>query len=149
MKKLLFASIIALLLITTFAAFSSAAYYGDDYKYQYTVRESYDDYGYQYTQQVVNQDPWGKTVTSRVVSDYVTPRSYYTSRNRASDYFNNGPSGYTTQTQVKHLGYGWDDAWRRDVYDSNYHPYYYEPRYNGQYYDWNYGSGVGCSRYSC
>lgn len=137
MNRKLLLGVFALLCAVSFVAFSSAYSYGsyyDDYKYEHTVKESYSDYGYKYTERHVDESPWGKTVTTKLVQDYDTPRSYYISRNRVSDYFDHGYRGYSTR--VRHLGYGWDDSWRRDVYDSQYHPYYYQPTWNGNYWAW-------------
>lgn len=146
MNKKFILGIFGVFALIALLSLSSAYYYDNDYKRQYSVKESYTGNGYTYTERSLNQDPWGKTSVTKTIQDYDTPRGsyrYYNVKNDASDYFEYGPSGYS---QPRHLGYGWDDSWRREVYDSQYHPYYYEPRYNGQYWDWQYDYGRPNSR---
>ncbi len=145
MNKRLLLGVFALLFVFALASLSSAYYYDNDqYKRQYQVKESYTRDGYTYTEKNLNQDPYGSVTTTKRIQEYDTPRGdyrYYAVSNEASDYFEYGSSGPYSYSAPRHLGYGWDDSWRREVYDSQYHPYYYEPRYNGQYWDWQYDYG--------
>lgn len=146
--KFALTGIFAILFVSLFAHAASAYYYDNDYKRQYSVKESSTRDGYTYTERSLNQDPWGKSTYSRTIQNYDTPRGsyrYYTVSNDASDYFEYGPAGYT---EWKHLGYGWDDSWRRNVYDSQYHTYYYQPAWNGDYWDWQHSYSKPCS-YRC
>lgn len=143
MNKNVLKLIVPLFAIILFAGLTSAyGYYGDDYKKQYTVKETYDDYGYTFYEKSTDKNPWGEVTTYTKVKDYDRVSPY---RNRVSDYWSDGPyQGYSSQKN--YLGYGWDDSYRRHVSNTQYHDYYYEPKYyyNGEYYNWH-GDEPRCS----
>lgn len=147
MNKNMLKLIVPIFTILLLASMASASYYYDDnYKKEYTVKETYDKYGYTFYEKNAQKDPWGEKTTYTKVKDYNT--GYYNDYNKLYDYWSDGPyKGYsktyktveTRNDDTRYLGYGWDDAYRRTVYDSQYHPYYYEPRYfyDGTTYDWS------------
>lgn len=136
------------------ASLASAAYYYDGgYKKEYTVKETYDDYGYSYYERNINKDPWGEKTTYTKIKDYDGYRSSY--RNRANDYWNDGPTGYsrtyravnTYNDDWRYLGNYWNDDYQR-TYPTQYTDYYYHPRYfyNGNTYNWEGRNEPGCGR---
>lgn len=146
MNKNIFRAFVPIFAVILLSGIASGYYYGD-YKKEYTVKETYDDYGYSFYEKSTKKDPWGEKTVYTKIKDYDGYRPYYDRyNNRLYDYWKDGPyEGYSRTYQVvesrddrRYLGYGWDDAYRRDVYGSQYHPYYYEPRYyyNGNNYNW-------------
>lgn len=120
-----------------------SAYYYDDYKREYAVKEKWDDYGYSFYEKNSQKNPWGEKTTYTKIKDYDSYRSSY--RNRALDYWDSGDRGYSRTYKVintygddwRHLGYRWNDDYKRG-YPTQYTDYYYHPRYfyNGDYYNW-------------
>ncbi|GEM_PF-5310030 len=142
-KKILFASIISVFVLAIFAH-SASAYYGyDGYENTYYEKSSSGYYGDQYVRKEVRQDPWGKTTSYVKTEDYGSQYRYFgRDGNRVTGYWSNGP--YSTDRV--YLGYGWDDSYRRNIYDTQYNDYYYQPRYsyNGEYYNWH-GNEPNCN----
>ena len=133
--------------IILLSGFASAYGYYDDYKKEYTVKETWNQDGYSYYEKNTNKNPWGEKTVYTKIEDYDNYRGYSSrSSNPASNYWNDGPNkGYSKTYRVtergddwRYLGYAWDDSYRRDMYDTQYHDYYYMPKYyyNGEYYNW-------------
>ena len=130
---------------------SASYYYGDDYKKEYTVKETYDDYGYSYYEKNTDKSPWGEVTTYTKIKDI--DGQVANNRNRVRDYWYEGPSGYSRTYRMTntygddwaHLGYQWSDDYNRQ-YSTDYTDYYYHPRYfyNGNTYNWE-GDEPDCS----
>ncbi|MEK6858289.1 MAG: hypothetical protein AABX53_00045 [Nanoarchaeota archaeon] len=144
MNKNVFKLLVPLFAIILLSGIASAYYYGDGYKKEYTVKETYDDYGYSYYEKNTDKSPWGEVTTYKKIKDndgYASPYG-----NRVGDYWYEGPSGYSRTYRMtntygdewRHMGYAWDDSYQRDRYDTQYTDYYYNPRYfyNGNTYNW-------------
>ena len=144
MNKNVFKLLVPLFAIILLSGIASAYYYGDGYKKEYTVKETYDDYGYSYYEKNTDKSPWGEVTTYKKIKDNDGYASPY--RNRVGDYWSDGPSGYSRTYRMtntygdewRHMGYAWDDSYQRDRYDTQYTDYYYNPRYfyNGNTYNW-------------
>ncbi len=155
MNKSILKLIMPLFAVLLLASIASAySYYGDDYKKEYAIKETYDDSGYSFYEKNAEKTPWGEVTTYTKVKD----TRGYDARNRALDYWQSGQyQGYSrtyrvVETQPRHMGYDWDDSYRRTIYDTQYTDYYYHPRYfyNGDYYNWEgneprCGSDVRCT----
>ncbi len=141
-KKILFAllAIFSVLLLAN----TGSAYHYDNYERARVVKETYDRYGYSYTERNIDSDPWGKVVTYKKVEDY----DRY-SPNKVYRYWDDGPRGYSGYNRYEgysssdwhHLGYRYDDAWKRNYYGTSYRDYYYKPVYRGGYWDHSYYPG--------
>lgn len=118
----------------------SSAYYSDDYSNSYYEKRSIGPNGYSYVQKEVKETPWGEQVRYTKVSDN---RNYNSFENPAFNYWMYGNTGYSTTKYIRDYSYG-DDG-RRDHFGAQYHAYYYQPSYNGKYWDWS----PRCTTFDC
>ncbi len=151
MQRKLFLFLSTLLLLA-FAPALTSAYGYSDYTTEVYTKETYGPNGYSYTTKNTQETPYGKEISYQKVQDYdSTPYSswkaykYNSYGNPVHNYFLYGPNQGYSNTQ-RYLSYNYDDAWRRSVTGTQYHRYYYEPRFNGQYYD---HSGRYYCQYNC